>query len=349
MTTDLRAEAGLTATADIPGLRFRTYRGLDDIPGMAAVADAASRAVGSAENRSVESMLAQYRNLTNCDPDRDIVVVEVDRRTVAYARTWWTDRSEGGRGFEGIHFIEPGFADRGIEEILLALGERRQLALAAEMAEELAGRPAYLVRFTHRSEGAEIARLERAGYRLARRYAEMIRPGFEAIPELPVPDGLELRRVDPADAAIIRRVWEVGADVFREHYGEGEATDADWRRFQASPEVQPALWCVAFDRASGEIAGHILNYLGLPEKDGSIVGWTESIGVRAPFRRRGLASAMLAESLRIVRDAGASRAALGVDQQNPNEAMTIYERLGFRISLEDLEYHRDIEQPAVAR
>jgi len=338
----------MAAIPDIAGIRFRAYRGLDDIPGMAAVADAANRAAGSAETRSVETMLAQYRNLTNCDPDRDIVVVEVDGTTVAYQRAWWTDRSEGGRGFEAISFIEPAYAERGVEDVLLAMGERRQLALASEMADELAGRPAFLARFARVAEKTEIARLERAGYRPARRYAEMVRPDFEAIPELAVPDGLELRRIDPADPEVIRRVWDVGVEVFRHHYGEGEATEADWRRFQESPETQPALWCVAFDRASHEIAGHILNYLGQPEVDGSIVGWTEAIAVRAPYRRRGLASAMLAESLRIVRDAGADRAALGVDQQNPNHALTLYQRLGFRITVEDLEFHRDIDPAAVS-
>ena len=40
---------------------------------------------------------------------------------------------------------------------------------------------------------------------------------------------------------------------------------------------------------------------------------------------------------------GATRAALGVDQQNPNEAQTLYERLGFRITMEDFELHRPID------
>jgi ribosomal protein S18 acetylase RimI-like enzyme len=220
------------------------------------------------------------------------------------------------------------------------------------MAAELAGREAYLSRYARGSETAAIARLERGGYRVARRWAEMSRPDFAAIPALAPPDGIELTRIDPAlasDEAMLRRVFEVGVEVFADHYGEATPTEADWRKFVESPQTQPALWCIATDVTSGEIAGHILNYLGEPEPDGAIVGWTESIAVRAPYRRRGLASAMLAESLRIVRDAGASRAALGVDQQNPNQAMTLYERLGFRVKLEDLEFHRPIELPGTAR
>ncbi len=332
-----------------PGLRFRPYRGLDDIPGMAAVVDAANRAAGSADARSVEGMLAQYRNLENSDPELDIVVVEQDGTTVAYQRTMWADRAEGTRGFVAVSFVHPDHLDRGIEDALLALGIRRQLELAAELHERLEARPAILVRYARGSVPGEAARLERAGFRLARRYAELVRPDFEDLAAVPPPAGIELRRIEPTDETVIRRAWDVAAEVFADSWGENPATEAEWRKFRESPTCQPALWCVAFDTTTGEVAGQILNYLGPVEADGSIVGWTESIGVRAPYRRRGVASAMLAESLRIVRDAGAARAALGVDQENPNEAQTLYERLGFRVTVEELEYHRPIEPAEDAR
>jgi mycothiol synthase len=334
---------------DLPGLRFRHYRGLDDIPGMAAVVDAANRAVGSAEVGSAETMAAQYRNLVDSDPDLDIVVVEQDGATVAYQRALWADRAEGNRGVMAVAFVQPDHTDRGIEDALLAIGIRRQVELAAELAGRLPARPAILVRYARRAASSDVTRLERAGFRLARRYAELVRPDFDDLPVIPPPAGIELRRIDATDEAVIRRGWEVATEVFADSWGENPAGDAEWRKFRESPQCQPALWCVAFDTATGEVAGQILNYLADPLPDGSIVGWTESIGVRAPYRRRGIASAMLAESLRIVRDAGASRAALGVDQQNPNEAQTLYERSGFRVTVEDLEYHRPIDLPGVGR
>jgi mycothiol synthase len=328
---------------DSPGLRFRHYRGLDDIPGMAAVVDAANRAAGSADARALEGMLAQYRNLENSDPDLDIVVVEQDGATVAYQRTMWADRAEGTRGFVAVSFVHPKHGGRAIEDGLLAIGTRRQVSLAAELAERLPARPAILVRYARDMVPGETARLEAAGFRLARRYAELVRPDFDELSVVQPPADIELRRVDPTDEAVIRRAWDVAVEVFADSWGENPATEAEWRKFRESPQCQPALWCVAFDSATGEVAGQILNSLGPIEADGSIVGWTESIGVRAPYRRRGVASAMLAESLRIVRDAGASRAALGVDQQNPNEAQTLYERLGFRVTVEEFEYHRPVE------
>jgi ribosomal protein S18 acetylase RimI-like enzyme len=335
----------------IPGLRFRHWRGLDDLPAMAAVADAANRAVGSADVKPLEDMVAVYSNLSNCDPDRDIVVAEVDGAVVAYARWLWGDRYDGTRSFEGVEFVDPAHAERGIEDALLQQGIRRQTTLAAELAagDGAAPRPAILTRYVRGTERPRIERLEALGFALVRRHAEMTRPDLAAIPEVPVPDGIVLSRVEAGDESAIRRAYDLNVEVFATHYGEALPTEADWALFRVAPDTQPGLWCVAIDRATGEAAGHILNYLAAPGPDGSIVGWTESIAVRAPYRRRGLASAMLAESLRIVRDAGATSAALGVDQQNENRAMALYERLGFRRSLEELEYRRPIELEGVRR
>jgi GNAT superfamily N-acetyltransferase len=339
---------------DVPGVTFRRYRGLDDLPAMAAVADAAARAAGSVESRSLETMIAQYRNLENCDPDRDIVIAEADGSTVAYARSWWADRNEGTRGFESISFIHPDFVGRGIEDVFLAVGERRQRDVAASMTDR-GERPTFLARFVRGSNPDQVARLEAAGYTLTRRYAELARPDFEDIPDIPPPEGIELRRIEvtdpaaPTDPALLRRAWEVATEAFADSYGEHDFSETEFRGWVESPECRPDLWCVAFDASTGEVAGQILNYLGQPDDDGSIVGWTESIAVREPWRRRGIASAMLAESLRIVRDAGATSAALGVDTQNPNQAQTLYERLGFRITMGELEFKKDIEPKDATR
>ena len=45
-------------------------------------------------------------------------------------------------------------------------------------------------------------------------------------------------------------------------------------------------------------------------------GWLEHISVRRPWRRRGLASALIARSLRVLRERGFEEAALGVDAEN---------------------------------
>lgn len=59
-------------------------------------------------------------------------------------------------------------------------------------------------------------------------------------------------------------------------------------------------------------------------------GWLEHVSVRRPWRGRGVAKALIAASLEVLRDRGMQVAALGVDAQNPNGALALYEALGFR-------------------
>jgi ribosomal protein S18 acetylase RimI-like enzyme len=58
-------------------------------------------------------------------------------------------------------------------------------------------------------------------------------------------------------------------------------------------------------------------------------GFTEDICVRRPWRRRGLARALIARSLRVIADAGMTEAALGVDSDNQTGALDLYLGLGY--------------------
>jgi mycothiol synthase len=325
----------------VPGLRLRRYHGPEDLPAMYAIARDARTGVGLPESSSLEGMANQYAHLTNCDPLRDVLIGELDGTAVAYGRTWWADRNDGSRAFEGICHVRPDVRGRGIGRALLAEQDRHRLGQARSMAAEIGDRPIILTAYLEglRPGGPEL--MSSAGYRLARRHAHMERPGFDDIPDLPPPDGIELRSVRSGDVAAMRRAFEVDAEVFRDHWGDVDDSETAWQAWLDDPDIQPRLWVVAVDAATGETAGQILNFVQPGGRRG-LVGWTESIVVRRPYRRRGLASAMLAASLRRVRDAGADFAALGVDLQNENRASAIYERLGFRVTVEEHEYHRPI-------
>ena len=177
-----------------------------------------------------------------------------------------------------------------------------------------------------------------------RRAASLVRSDFADIPDLPLPDGFELRPIHPADRAMHRRVFDAAIVAFADHWGDAESDGSEnsFQAFIGDPTLRPDLWRVAFH--GDEIAGQILNFLEPAHDDGTIIGWTESITVQPQFRRRGLARALLAESLRTVRDAGATRAALGVDTGNARRALDLYESLGFRIVSESYEYQRPVDR-----
>ncbi len=337
-TRELTSQRG-TGAAE-PRLRIRPYAGPIDHAAMAAIGTAALRAGGRVEAARPAQFDNDYANLVNCDPYRHALLIEVDGEPWAYGRAWWSDRTSGERSFEAIQRVRPDGPAEAVGTALLVALEGLTEAMVRAVGR--GDRPAVAVRYALGREVASQAFLVSIGYRPVRRSFELVRRGFDGIPELPLPDGLEIRPVDPADAATIRRVFEFGAEVFRDHWGEGAelGSEASFRAFIGDPSFDPRLWQIAWD--GPRIAGHILNFLDEPEADGTVRGWTESIAVGRPYRRRGLASALLARSLRTVRDAGATEAALGVDAQNENRALDLYQRLGFRVVAEDLEYHRAI-------
>ena len=71
-------------------------------------------------------------------------------------------------------------------------------------------------------------------------------------------------------------------------------------------------------------------------------GWVNSVGVRRAWRRRGIARALVAESLCVLRGAGMTSAGLGVDAENEHGALGIYEACGFRVARTDRIYRKPL-------
>jgi ribosomal protein S18 acetylase RimI-like enzyme len=79
---------------------------------------------------------------------------------------------------------------------------------------------------------------------------------------------------------------------------------------------------------------------GEAERRGRRRAWTEDISTRREWRGQGVASALIAASLRQLASLGFDEAALGVDLDNPTGALSVYERLGFQVALRVTEYER---------
>ena len=75
------------------------------------------------------------------------------------------------------------------------------------------------------------------------------------------------------------------------------------------------------------------SYIDAPENEefGRRRGYAENISVRRPWRRQGLARALLAESLYALKQRGMEEAALGVHFENPRQALRLYESVGFAV------------------
>ena len=305
-------------------LRLRPYRGSIDHPDMTRVAAAVRADNGDPDLGTVAAMDNHYAHLEHADLPRDCALVELNGRVVGYGRASRQEMITGDRQVEAILNIEPEARGRGVEELLVGHALARAEELIAEFGRD---RPMSVLVYVTSRDQAQLAAVEAAGFRRVRSGVQLVRPNLDDIPDIPLPAGFEIRPIGRDDRAMHRRVWAAASRAFAESYGEQAQTDAQFDRWLKSDEFNPPLWRVAFQ--GDDIAGQILNYLGDPEPDGSFIGWTESISTQPQFRRRGLARALLAESLRTVREAGATKAALGADSQNPNDAQGLYESMGF--------------------
>ena len=348
MTTiriDAPSSDDLAALPVPDGVRLRRWRGFEvDLPAMWAVSDAARFADGEHARSTLEATAVYYRHLERSDLERDLVVAEIDDRVVAYARVEWNDSNDGERWYEGVCIVDPPVRRRGIGRALLDWTERRRLEIAAAhlAAGEATDRERALTSFVFDGDRGGATLLEGAGYAPFRRFASMERPNLDAIPGVALPDGLEIRPVS-RDRTEMRRVFDADVEAFRDHFGWSEGSDARFAEFVEDPDVDPVLWLVAFD--GDEVAGAVLNGIHV-DADGVRTGWLDSIFTRRPWRRRGLARALIARSLVLLRDRGLAAASLGVDQTNPHQALALYESCGFRTISSATIYRKPLPVPA---
>jgi GNAT superfamily N-acetyltransferase len=154
----------------------------------------------------------------------------------------------------------------------------------------------------------------------------MRRPLDLPIPQVAMPDGLEVRPVAPEHH---RAIWNADCEAFIDHWEARVRTEHDFVRTFTDPNTDTTMWQVAW--AGDEVAGSIMNtiYPEQNEANGIAMGWLDHVSVRRPWRGLGLASALVARSLQVHRDRGMTVAALGVDAENPNGAVRLYEKFGF--------------------
>jgi len=321
-------------TVTTSGLRLRLLRGPDDYPGLTEANQAARVAAGRPSGITVTDLARYLEHLVNCDPDRDLVVAEVDGRIGGYGIVNWRDLVDGGRIVVGHGILAPDTRTPESIETLFGWLDERLEAVGTGLTDP---RPDYASAFTWDDNLLATAWFEAHGWATVAKAYEMLRRSLTDVPDFGMPEGLEVRPVTASDAG---RVWDALVDGFHDHRHKPEATDEDRERFLDNPVHDPSLWVIAFE--GDEIAGGVVNIID-PEENaetGLAQGYVDAVFTRPAWRRRGLARSLVAESLRRLRERGMASAMLGVDGANPNQAMTLYEDVGFEIAATELEWRR---------
>jgi GNAT superfamily N-acetyltransferase len=165
------------------------------------------------------------------------------------------------------------------------------------------------------------------GYQLIRHALRMVIDLNGKPPEANWPQGIQVRTLEAGED--IAEVVHAVRDSFRDHWGHidtpFEQEYERWMHFIRNDEnYDPSLWFLAVD--GKEIAGISLCW---PKADDDHeMGWVGTLGVRRPWRQRGLGMALLQHSFADFHRRGKQRVGLGVDAQSLTGATRLYLKAG---------------------
>lgn len=323
----------------VPGLTFRRFRGEGDYAAIATVGNAARLADGAEWVVSVDDVARMYAHLVNSDPARDMMIAEVEGEMVGFVRSEWSREENGLYRYWFRLALVPQWRGRGIRRALLRWMETRIREIAAEHP---AGAPKVFATSAQAQAHSLIDMVEDEGYRPARYFHRMVRSLAGPLPDFAMPNGLEMRPVAPEH---YRLIWDASNEAFRDHWGFSEEPEEYYQEWlEDSVVFTPELWQIAWDVTTHEVAGQVRTFIDHKENEkfNRRRGYTEFISVRRPYRRRGLARALIAESLRVLKARGMTESALYVDAENVSGATRLYEECGFRTVDHSIAYHKTL-------
>jgi mycothiol synthase len=189
----------------------------------------------------------------------------------------------------------------------------------AEAVARAAGPPRRLHQVAFAADEAATALLESRGYVEVRRFYEMA-VELRARPDAPqLPDGLAIEQLDVEDARSFHAALD---EAFQDHWEHRSRPFEEWWQRRAGGDgFDPSLWFLIRD--GDEIAATLAS-----ENNRNGGGYIAAIGVRRPWRGRGLARALLLHAFREFHARGTTRITLGVDAENPTGAIRLYESIG---------------------
>ena len=291
------------------GVRAPTRQDAGEI---AEILNAHACAMGRPADETPEGV-GRWFDLEALDPTRDMFLAVEGARIMGYADVSAPDDE---REVVYLDLRVPPGRER-VAELLLEEVERRAAELADAGARIRA--PA-----SERDDGYRAA-LSRRGFRVVRSSFTMEIGLGQSTDEPTWPAGLSSR---PFRTGEERAVYDAYVEAFADHWGFIAESFADWCTWNLGPNADTSLWRLVEN--GGTMAALCLSN---PSRGGdTTLGWISVLAVRRPWRRRGLARALLLQSFGLFRSAGRLRAGLGVDTENTTGAHALYESVGMSVT-----------------
>jgi mycothiol synthase len=288
---------------------------LDDVPAILALVHASDiAAVGEPDFLAdeVREMLTD----PNTDMTRDCwLALDTAGKIVGW--TYPHNVTGGNRDFAEV-YTWPGHGRPALRPLLALMMDRM-----AERAAELGHDPYEVRAGAVPTEQPLIDALTEAGFVFLKQHARMQMSLAGVSPMAPEPPaGVVVRPIRPDDEAEMRVFHAVIEESFRDtdHFSPGY--DAWRRQLAGQSAVLFHEWLVA--EVDGRVVG-ALQSSGPEEED---EGWVSRLAVLRAYRKRGVGEALLRRAFAIYAAHGRSKAGLGVDMENPTQAVRLYLGVG---------------------
>jgi ribosomal protein S18 acetylase RimI-like enzyme len=298
----------------------------DDAAALTALVNRIEEHIGGHHYATVDETRVRAASLLH-HPTIDSRMV-FDRDGVLLAAAFAATPPAGGFRADMLGGVVPAWRGRGLGRDLLDWQLRRGAGIHDAMAPDRE----WHLHFGASTDDTDALRLyRRFGLTAIRYWFEMVAPTV-GVPDPAAPHGVDI--VDYAPGREIE-LYQAHEETFADHWGHQDHGAEAWlARSVRSGRFLPEL--SRFALAGEAIAGYVLAYRSaLPGR-----GYIGQVGVRRPWRRRGVAGAMLVRVLGAYADAGFGTVSLGVDAQNPTGAVGVYERVGFTVESRGVTYLR---------
>ncbi len=309
----------------VPGLRFRHFSGEADYQIRLDIFNATKEINGIDYVLTLEDFKNGAKWTKNYDIYQHLLYVEVEEKPVGYFGYSW-DREPDGKVIYGpFGVLLQEYWGLGIASLMLRFAEDK----CKEIAELKHAGMDRRYRIWRKKKAVETVQfLLDKGYTIERYFLGMNRPIDLPLGEHPLPPGLEIRPVEPAH---YRSIWNADSDSFKDHWGYSEPTEEMYEAWQNDRMFQPHLWKIAW--AGDQVVGVVQNMVD--EEENRVYnrkrGYTENISVRRPWRGKGVASALIAESIRMFREMGMDHTHLSVDADSLTGALRLYQNIGYEV------------------
>jgi mycothiol synthase len=262
------------------------------------------------------------------NPETDAFLVETQDGRVVGFQDFYNVKNHAHLTIDG--YVHPDFKGMGIDRALMERAEARALEEMKLAAPDLR---VYIRSTMDGKDEPAISLHKEMGYATVRYFWRM-EVTFDEMPTIPpFPEGIELRPFDKE--AHSHLVWQADNEAFNEHWGSHGSTFEEWsfRKFER-PEFDPNLWLIAWD--GDQIAGFSQNRYRMG------IGWVGTLGVRKPWRKKGLGLTLLKHSFADFYKRGMKTIGLGVDASNSTGATRLYERAGMHVVSEFVTFEKEL-------